>query len=118
MHRATQWVGKGYQKQCAASDDGPKNLHLFKIYLAFIAAGIVLGLLLPLSSRAETLDRLNRQAPPALVADILIREAIDGRVSDTRCLKARTDVLESVGVDRKRDIDRVRHNLSTAANSF
>ena len=88
-------------------------------YLVLIILAVALCLAMVLQVRADDrLDRLRWQAPPALVADILIREAIDGRVSDTRCLKARTDVLESVGVDRKRDIDRVRHNLSTAANSF
>lgn len=115
MHRAMQWVGKGYQKQCAASN-GPKNLDVFKIYLGFVAVGLLLGLLLPYSARAETLDRLDRQAPPALVADIFIREAFDGRVSSKRCLQARTD-LESLRVDGKRDIERMPQ-LSIAANSF
>ena len=47
-----------------------------------------LALVLP--SHAEELrDRLNWEAPPALVADFLIREAVDRNVSDPRCLKAR-----------------------------
>ena len=42
------------------------------------------------------------EAPPALVADVLMREAVEGRGADARCLKARTDVLDTAGVDRKR----------------
>ena len=105
------------RSNCAPSEEAPRNQELFNIYLVIVGIAILLALVLP--SHAEELrDRLNWEAPPALVADILIREAVDRDVSDPRCLKARTHVLESVGVDRERDIERMRHDFAATTNRF
>ena len=112
-------TGMRESKQCAP-DEKVKNEELFRIYLLIVAIMLILALVVPSPVQLERakLDRLSGQAPPTFVANVVVCVGVDGRVTDTRCLKARTDVLESVGVDRKRDIERVRHNLSTAANSF
>jgi hypothetical protein len=105
------------RSNCAPSGEAPRNQELFNIYLVIVSIAILLALLLP--SHAEELrDRLNWEAPPALVADILIREAVDRGVTEPRCLKARTHVLESVGVDRERDIERMRDNLAPVTDRF
>ena len=104
------------RSNCARSGEAPRNQELFNIYLVIVGIAILLALVLP--SHAEELrDRLNWEAPPALVADILIREAVD-RGSDPRCLKARTHLLESVRMDRERDIEQVRHNLAAVTDRF
>jgi hypothetical protein len=54
-----------------------KNEYLFAIFMAIVAIAVVFGLSIPKSVRAEPLEhRLDRQAPPACVAAILIREAV------------------------------------------
>ena len=105
------------RSNCAPSGEAPRNQELFNIYLVIVGIAILLALLLP--SHAEELrDRLNWEAPPALVADILIREAVDRGVTDPRCLKARSDVLEPVGVDRERDTKGLHHDLAAATDRF
>jgi hypothetical protein len=91
---------------------GPVNEFLFTAFLVLLFIALVSGVFIPRNARAESLDRLRWEAPPALVADVLIRKAVDGRVADARCLKARTDVLETIGVDRKGYVEGVRSPAS------
>jgi hypothetical protein len=68
------------QRRNVPKPDKAKNEYLFAIFMVFVAIAVVFGLSIPKSVRAEPLEhRLNRQAPPALVADILLRRAADGR---------------------------------------
>ncbi len=97
--------------------DQAKNEDLFTIYLVVVGIALFLGFVIPVKAE-ELRDRHKWQAPPALVADILIREAVDGDVSDLRRLKARTHVLELVGVDGERDIERMRHDLAAVTDRF
>ena len=95
---------------------GSTNEFLFAVFLVFVLIALVSGFFIPKSARADNLDRLRWEAPPALVADALMREAVDGRVGDTRCLKARTDVLETSGVDRKRRVEEISSLAATSAD--
>ena len=96
---------------------GPTNEFLFAVFLVFVLIALVSGLFIPKSARADNLNRLRWEAPPALVADVLMSETVDGRVGDTRCLKARTDVLEETsGVDRKRRVEEIRSFAATSAD--
>ncbi len=64
---------------------GPVNEFLFTAFLILVFIALVSGVFIPKSVRAESLNRLRWEAPPARVADVLIREAVDGRVADARC---------------------------------
>jgi hypothetical protein len=67
------------QRHDVPKPDKAKNEYLFAIFMVLVALAVVFGLSIPRSARAEPLEhRLNRHAPPALVADILMREAVDG----------------------------------------
>jgi hypothetical protein len=59
---------------------GSTNEFLFAVFLVFVLIAVS-GFFIPKSARADNLDRLRWEAPPALVADVLIREAVDGRVA-------------------------------------
>jgi hypothetical protein len=96
---------------------GPVNEFLFTAFLVLIFIALVSGVFIPKNARAESLDR-RWEAPPALVADVLIREAVYGRVADARCLKARTDVLETVGMDRKGYVEGVRSLVAASADDL
>jgi hypothetical protein len=78
-----------------------KNEFLFTVFMVLVVIAVVLGFTVPKRVSAEPLDRLRWKAPPALVADVLIGDAIDGRVADDRCLNARLDAPVLVRVDRK-----------------
>jgi hypothetical protein len=97
---------------------GPVNEFLFTAFLVLVFIAMLSGFFIPKNARAESLDRLRWEAPPALVADALMREAVDGRVADARCLKARTDVLVSFSVDRKGYVDRVRSLVAASADDL
>ena len=106
------------RKQCAP--EKPKHEELFRIYLLIVAIMLILALIVPSPVQLERakLDRLSGQAPSPLVANIFVCVGVDGRMTDTGCLKARTDMQESVGMDREGHVKRVRRYLTTAANSF
>jgi hypothetical protein len=97
---------------------GPVNEFLFTAFLVLLFIALVSGFFIPKNARAESLDRLRWEAPPALVADVLIREAVDSRVADARCLKARTDVLETVGMDRKGYVEGERNLVAASADDL
>ena len=112
-------TGMRERKQCAP-DEKPKNEELFRIYLFVVAIMIILALVVPSPVQLERakLDRLSGQTPATFVANVFVCVGVDGRVTDTYCLKARTDVQEPVGVDRKGHVEGVRRYLTTAANSL
>ena len=107
------------RKQCAP-DEKPKHEELFRIYLFVVAIMIILALVVPSPVQLERakLDRLSGQAPATFVANVFVCVGVDGRVTDTGCLKARTNVQEAVGVDGKGHIEGVRRYLTTTANSL
>ena len=107
------------RKQCAP-DEKPKHEELFRIYLFVVAIMVILALVVPSPVQVERpkLDRLSGQAPATFVANVFVCVGVDGRVTDTSCLKARTDVQEPVGMDREGYIEGVGRYLTTSANSL
>jgi hypothetical protein len=97
---------------------GPVNEFLFTVFLVVLFIALISGFFIPKNARAESLDRLRWAAAPALVADVLMREAVDGRVAEARCLKARTDVLETVGMDRKGYVEGARNLVAASADNL
>lgn len=85
-----------------------QNEMLFTVFLVFVLVGLMFGVFIPKSVKADALDRLRWEAPPARVADVLMQKAVDARIADSRCLEARSEVLATVGVDAKSLIDRKR----------
>ena len=77
-----------------APDGETMNEDLFRVYLLIVAIMLLLGLLLPSPVQVDRakLDRLSRQAPAPFVANVFVCVGVDGRVTDTYCLKTRTDV--------------------------
>ena len=106
------------QRHDVPKPDKAKNEYLFAIFMVFVAIAVVFGLSIPKSVRAEPLEhRLNRQAPPALVADVLLRRAADGGTGDARWLKAHTDALnDPVSIERDGDLKRVRYDRPVNSN--
>ena len=96
------------------------NEDLFRVYLLIVAIMVILALVLPSPVQVERakLDRLSGQAPATFVANVFVCVGVDGRVTDTSCLKARTDVQEPVGMDREGYIEGVGRYLTTSANSL
>jgi hypothetical protein len=83
---------------------GEKHASLFYVYLAFVGAAMALAIFAPRQAMAEEMrNRLSWNAPPQLVADVLMREAVDGRAADARCLANRADALETAGLDGTRN---------------
>jgi hypothetical protein len=107
-----------HQRHDVPKPDKAKKEYLFAVFMVFVAVALVFGLSIPKSLRAEPLEhRLNRHAPPALVADILLRRAADGRTADPRCLKAHADVLnDPFSIERDGDLKRVRYDLPVNTN--
>lgn len=72
-----------------------QNEFLFTLFMVFVAMAVVLGLFVPRSVSAQPLDRLRWEASPSVVADVVIRNALDGRAVDVRCLNACVETLET-----------------------
>ena len=96
------------------------NEDLFRVYLLIVAIMAILALVIPSPVQVERpkLDRLSGQAPATFVANVFVCVGVDGRVTDTDCLKAHTFVQEPVGVDREGYIEGVRRYFTAAANSL
>jgi hypothetical protein len=63
-------------------------------------------------------NRLSWNAPPQLVADVLMREAVDGRAADGRCLANRADALETAGLDGTRTAAAMDHLIASRTGSL
>jgi hypothetical protein len=79
---------------------GEKHAVLFYVYLAFVGAAMALAIFAPRQAISEEArHHLHWGAPAQLVADALMRKAVDGRAADARCLAGRADMLETAALD-------------------
>jgi hypothetical protein len=75
-----------------------QNELLFTVCMVVVVVAVMFGAFVPRSAGAQSLNRLLWEAPPSVVADVLIRNAVDGRMVDARCLNARPEALQTAAM--------------------